>query len=90
MSTMPDPYQLTVDQQAQLANLAEQLGRPRSQVLDAALAVYGSGVQTPAHGGDESFFDAASRLGLLGCVDGGPPDLSTNPKYMEGFGGNGG
>jgi hypothetical protein len=22
----------------------------------------------------------------LGCIDDGPPDLSTNPKYMEGFG----
>ncbi|MFB3891383.1 MAG: ribbon-helix-helix protein, CopG family [Phycisphaerae bacterium] len=22
---------------------------------------------------------------LVGCID-GPPDLSTNPKYMEGFG----
>jgi hypothetical protein len=89
MSTLPDPYQLTGDQQAQLANLAEQLGQPRSQVLDAALAVYGSGTQTSTRGEHESFYDAASRLGLLGCVDGGPPDLSTNPKYLEGFGGNG-
>ena len=23
---------------------------------------------------------------LAGCLDGGPPDLSTNKKYMEGFG----
>lgn len=23
---------------------------------------------------------------LVGCLEGGPPDLSTNPKYMEGFG----
>jgi xanthine dehydrogenase large subunit len=26
------------------------------------------------------------RKGLLGCLTGGPPDLSTNPKHMEGFG----
>jgi hypothetical protein len=23
---------------------------------------------------------------LVGCVKGGPKDLSTNPKYMDGFG----
>jgi hypothetical protein len=23
---------------------------------------------------------------LVGCVKGGPPDLSTNPKYMAGYG----
>ena len=23
---------------------------------------------------------------LIGCLDGGPPDLSTNKRYMEGFG----
>lgn len=23
---------------------------------------------------------------LVGCVKGGPPDLSTNKKYMEGYG----
>ena len=35
---------------------------------------------------DESFYDRASRLGLIACVEGGPADLSTNPKYMEGIG----
>jgi hypothetical protein len=34
----------------------------------------------------ESFYEAATRLGLIGCVRGGPPDLSTNPMHMEGFG----
>ena len=28
----------------------------------------------------------AERLGILGSVKGLPPDLSTNPDYMEGFG----
>ena len=41
-------------------------------------------------------FDAAPRaktcyelgmeLGIFGSVEGAPADLSTNPKYMEGFG----
>jgi hypothetical protein len=35
---------------------------------------------------DESCYDAALRAGLIGCIHGGPSDMSTNPKYMEGFG----
>lgn len=34
----------------------------------------------------ESCLDIAMRTGLIGCVKGLPTDLSTNPKYMEGFG----
>lgn len=37
----------------------------------------------------ETLYDRWSRLGFIGCVKGGldsPTDLSTNPKYMEGFG----
>ncbi len=32
----------------------------------------------------ESF--AAQARKYIGCAEGGPPDLSTNKKYMEGFG----
>ncbi|MCY7390366.1 MAG: DUF2281 domain-containing protein [Leptolyngbyaceae cyanobacterium CAN_BIN12] len=31
-----------------------------------------------------SFLDAARKY--IGCLEGGPPDLSTNQAYMEGFG----
>ena len=34
----------------------------------------------------ESCYDLAKRLGILGVFKDGPPDLSTNPEYMEGFG----
>lgn len=34
----------------------------------------------------ETFGHAAIRLGLVGCATGGLTDLSTNPKYLEGFG----
>ena len=34
--------------------------------------------------GKPSCFDLAADL--AGCVDGGPPDLATNKRYMEGFG----
>jgi hypothetical protein len=34
----------------------------------------------------ESCYDLAKRLGILGSAKGLPSDLSTNPKYREGFG----
>ena len=34
----------------------------------------------------ESAYDLAKRAGLIGIFKGGPSDLSTNPKHMEGFG----
>jgi hypothetical protein len=39
------------------------------------------------HTQEESAYDAFKRAGLIGCIKDGPSDLSTNPKYMEGFGG---
>jgi hypothetical protein len=39
-----------------------------------------------ATNGYETALQAAERLGLVGCVVDAPPDLATNPKYMEGFG----
>ena len=38
---------------------------------------------------EETAFDRLERAGLIGCLKGmpgTPTDLSTNPKYMEGFG----
>jgi predicted DNA-binding antitoxin AbrB/MazE fold protein len=33
-----------------------------------------------------TLFELLDKAGLIGCVKDGPPDLSTNPKYMEDFG----
>ena len=35
---------------------------------------------------EETLFDVLNEAGLIGCVKDAPEDLSTNPKYMEGFG----
>jgi hypothetical protein len=32
-------------------------------------------------------FERAEKAGLIGAVKGTPRDLSTNPKYFDGFGG---
>ncbi len=34
----------------------------------------------------ENCLQLAERLGILGSIKGLPADLTTNPKYMEGFG----
>jgi len=34
-----------------------------------------------------SCYDLARKAGVIGCAVDAPPDLSTNPKYFEGFGG---
>lgn len=39
---------------------------------------------------DQTLFDVLNEVGWIGSIKDGPPDLSTNPKYMEGFGKSGG
>ena len=35
---------------------------------------------------EETAYQRLKRKGFIGCIKGGPSDLSENPKYMEGFG----
>jgi len=83
---MSEPIRLTPEQQAMLEHLAAQAGKPWEEVFRDALASYEH--HAPAINGEspESVHAAMLRLGLLGCVTDAPSDLSTNPKYMEGFG----
>jgi hypothetical protein len=37
-------------------------------------------------GSIRTMYDAMAERGLIGFMKDAPPDLSTNPKYMEGFG----
>lgn len=86
MSISSDGFYLTPEQMTRLTNLAHETGKPLPDVLDDALAAYHPGDSADRQNGGESFYDAAARLGLIGCIKGTPPDLSTNKKYMEGFG----
>jgi len=85
MSMSPDQIILTPEQKLHLARLAEQTGRPWEEVLGAALSSF-ENTKHPPTGNGETVYDALVRLGLLGSVKGAPSDLSTNLKYMEGFG----
>lgn len=88
MAVDPTQIQLSSDQQAALADLADATGKPWPVVLSEALTHYKEEGAQKKNGdvGAESFLSAASRLGLVGSLQGGPPDLSTSPCYMEGFG----
>lgn len=89
MSISADHIALSEEQKQYLAQLAEQTGKSWDEVLREALVNYRPRTESANGGQEESFYDAAMRLGLIGCVKGGPTDLSTNPKYMEGFGEHG-
>ncbi len=36
--------------------------------------------------GEKSLYDALKDRGIIGSITDAPPDLGTNPRYMEGFG----
>jgi len=87
MSIPLEEIQLTTEQKRRIAEIADRAGRPWPEVLSEALRAYrpyvsknGNGVQ------GQSAYDVLMQDGVLGIADDTPPDLSTNPKYMEGFG----
>jgi hypothetical protein len=63
-----------------LQRAAKERGQTQSQVMRSALEQYLNGKGTAIQG---SFLEAAAEY--IGCFE-GPGDLSTNEKYMEGFG----
>jgi predicted DNA-binding antitoxin AbrB/MazE fold protein len=42
--------------------------------------------ETDANDDGPTLFELLDEAGLIGCIKDAPPDLSTNPKYMDGFG----
>jgi len=66
---------------AKLERAAKQRGQSKSAIVRAALEGFLNGATTKVR--TPSALDLAGDL--VGCVQ-GPGDLSTNPKYMEGFG----
>lgn len=64
-----------------LANLAKQQGKSESTLLRTALdLLFGHAEPQP------SCYDLAKQAEAIGLESDLPPDLSTNKKYLEGFG----
>jgi hypothetical protein len=74
-----------------LASAADQLGVPWPEVFEKAIAPLAEKEPIPEedNGSVERPYDILSRHGLIGCISGTPSDLSTNKKYMQGYGRNG-
>jgi hypothetical protein len=70
--------------QAKLAQLAETRGETESAIARAAIERYVESNRPAVPG--ETCLDIARRLGIVGMIKDGPPDMSSNPKYLEGMG----
>jgi hypothetical protein len=91
MATDLDQIVLNDEQKQMLADAAEQLGRPWAVIFEQAMAPL---VDVPSTSNEENrngqtAFQILATHGLIGCVEGTPPDLSTNRKHMEGYGSHG-
>ncbi len=64
-----------------LKQLSRKLRKRESELVREALEAYCANGQKPV-----TCYDLALRAGFIGSAKNAPPDLSTNPKYMEGFG----
>ena len=64
-----------------LADLSRASGRSESDLVREALERHLRDAEPPL-----TCYELARRIGLIGSASGLPPDLSTNPRHMEGFG----
>ena len=78
---------LTIDDDAyaELSRRAEERGMTAEEWLNRTYAKPNHPPLTPPPPG-QSLYDAFKAAGVIGCVKGGPTDVATNPKYMEGYG----
>lgn len=89
MAIDPSDITLSPQQRQALARLAEQTGKPYTELIDELLAKaeLPNMAEAPEVESEKSLYDVLSERGMLGCFD-GPTDLATNPRHMEGFGRN--
>lgn len=64
------------------------VGKPVEELLGQVIRDSATKLEGSSESGrpNSSFFEKLERKGLVGCLAGGPTDLSSNPKHMEGFG----
>lgn len=87
MASPVDEIELTPEQKQLIADAAKRVGRPWPEVLEWALRKYedASGVRHKDFG-NKTFMDVFLEDGDVELLEDGPPDLSTNPRYLEGLG----
>jgi predicted transcriptional regulator len=80
MSARRLSVRLSQELEKQLASIVRSTGRTESDLVRAALEDF-----CKKHSAKPTAYDLFKAAGLIGCAK-GPADLSTNEKYMEGFG----
>jgi hypothetical protein len=87
MAIDPNCIQLTAAQRQFIADLAERQGRSPQEVLADILGPESVRRRNGHHVvPSASAHEVGQRFGLFAALENGPPDLSTNPRYLEGFG----
>jgi len=66
---------------ARLRNRSRAKGTTESELVREALENY-----LGHSGGERSAYDLAEEAGIIGSARNAPRDLSTNPRYLKGFG----
>ena len=80
MNTLTIKISTTLEQQ--LLQASEQAHLSKSELVRRAIAAFVAQRKTAT-----PFVSALDQAGdLVGCFSGGPTDLSSNPKYLKGFG----
>jgi hypothetical protein len=78
-------HRITIRVPGALATLLQERsvteGQTPSQLVRVAVQEYLGARSRP-----RTAYDVAKEAGLIGCLKGAPIDLSTNPRYFEGFG----
>lgn len=91
MSVDPSQIQLNDDQRRLLATAADFTGLPWEIAFQQAVTPLLPATKPDANGSSpvETPYAKLARLGLIGCIEGTPPDLSTNKAHLEGLGRDG-
>ena len=72
---------VNADLRRRLSAAAKKAGKRQSEMVRETLEA-----RFPRRPRKGSALEVLERLGLVGMITDGPPDLSTNKKYFEGFG----
>ena len=87
MSTNFSDFALSTEQRLHLEQISAATGKSPTEVLDQLLRQFPVTTSTADRSsGRHTLYEAFADDGSIGLINDGPVDVSTNPKYMEGFG----
>lgn len=81
MKSLRITIRLDEQEQSILSRLSHKQNKTESEIVREALQAY-----FQAANSQESCYDLARNLGIIGVTEDLPSDLSTNKDYLEGFG----